>query len=260
MIARPTIRLIVLVDSLVLLGDALFRRWALLGARSFGPGSRRPRLPVLHIDCGVHEKGLEIRCVHRWLGDRRELRVIAFEAGSRQFAAAETALGDLPNLDLRHEALVGPDHVGANVTLYRAPESQGYADSTFPVAGSDRETVPAVRLSDVLRSRQSSHVGPVILRMNIEGAELAVIEDLIATGLHRRIDGYYGMWDDLSRIDPILDARLREVLRDHRIAPLTFNGRDLGYALRRLAIRIDVASSIRRADIKGPRSIADAPS
>ena len=118
--------------------------------------------------------------------------------------------------------------------------------------------MPAVRLSEVLRSTQAAHAGPVILRMNIEGAELAVVEDLIAAGLHRRVDGYYGMRDDLSKIDPALDARLREVLDVHRIAPLTFNGRDLGYALRRVAIRIDVASSIRRADRKGPRSIAEA--
>jgi FkbM family methyltransferase len=260
-LARLTTRLIVLTDSLILLGAVLRRRWRLLGLRSLGHRPRHRRLPVLHIDCGVHEDGLEIRCLERWLGDRRELRVIAFEAGSRQFAAAGAALAGLPNLDLRHEAVVGPDHIGPTVTLYRSIEAdRGYADSTFPPGECDPEceTVPAVRLSDVLRSSQAAHAGPVILRMNIEGAELAVIEDLIAAGLHRRIDGYYGMWDDLSRIDAALDARLRETLRDHGIATLTFNGRDLGYALRRLAIRIDVASSIRRADIDGPRKIADA--
>ncbi len=258
-IARLTVRAIVVIDSLLLLAEVLRRRWSLFGLASLRGLPRARRLPVLHIDCGVHEQGREIRCLHRWFATRREIRVIAFEAGSRQFAAAGVALGDLPALELLHAALVGPDHVGTTVTLYHSAESRGYADSTFPVDGAEPETVPAVRLSDVLRSRQASHVGPVILRMNIEGAELAVIEDLIAAGLDRRVDGYYGMWDDLSRIDARLDARLRELVHDHRIAPLTFNGRDLGYALRRLAIRIDVGSSIRRGDLKGPRRIAEAP-
>jgi hypothetical protein len=81
--------------------------------------------------------------------------------------------------------------------------------------------------------------------MNIEGAEHFVIDDLLDARLHTSIDGYYGMWDDLSKIDPNDDSRFRQLLRDYRISKLTFNDRDLPFWLRRYAIRTDIETSIR---------------
>jgi FkbM family methyltransferase len=251
-IAAVFVWLVVLVDSVLLLGTVLRRRVRLLGARPRAtmPGRQRPA--VLYIDCGVHEEGLEIRWMRRWFAHRCDLRVIAFEAGSRQFAAAAQALADVPSMDLRHEALVGPQHTSPTVSLYSSRAGAGHADSIFAARGPDHEDVPAARLSEVLLSQHASHDGPVILRMNIEGAELVVVDDLVDAGLDRRIDGYYGMWNDLSEIDDDLDARLRGLLRERGISPLTFNGRDLGYGLRRLLIRMDVATSIRNAELRGP--------
>jgi hypothetical protein len=257
-VAALVVGLVVLVDSLILLGGVLWRRSRLLGASSLAISSRGRGDPVLHIDCGVHAEGAEIRLVRRWLSPRHDVSVLAFEAGSRQFHAAAAALRDVPGLDLRHAALVGPDHAGATVTLHRSSADGGYGDSIFACGGSDLEDVPAVRLSEVLLSTHAAHAGPVILRMNIEGSELAVLEDVIAAGLHRRIDGYYGMWDDAARIDPAMDMRLRRLQHDHGVRPLTFNGRDLGYRLRRLAIRIDLETSIRHGESRGRRRIADA--
>jgi len=74
---------------------------------------------------------------------------------------------------------------------------------------------------------------PVILRMNIEGAEQFVIQDLIDAGLHRSIDGYYGMWDDLSKVDPSAAKTFRRLLRDNGISTITFNDRDLETSARR---------------------------
>jgi FkbM family methyltransferase len=255
--AAPLIWLVMLADTVLLLGRVARRRLRLLGVRSLLPRPRRTRSPVLYVDCGVHEHGDEIRLVHRWLAGRCDLRIVAFEAASRQFAVASEALADVPALDLRRQALVGPDHTGATVTLHRSPG--GYADSIFADGGADREEVPATRLSAVLLADHARHDGPVIVRMNIEGAELAVIEDLVVAGLDGRIDGWYGLWDDVGRIDPTLHARFSRLLVERDISPLTFNGRDVGYALRRLAIRIDLATSIGHGDLRGPRRIADAP-
>ena len=108
----------------------------------------------------------------------------------------------------------------------------------------------------MLLAEHGGHGGPVIVRMNIEGAELAVIEDLVAAGLDGRIDGWYGLWDDVGRIDARVEARFARLLDERDISPLTFNGRDVGYALRRLAIRIDLATSIRHGELRGPRPIA----
>jgi hypothetical protein len=55
-----------------------------------------------------------------------------------------------------------------------------------------------------------------------------------------------------------MDMRLRRLQHDHGIRPCTFNGRDLGYRLRRLAIRTDVDTSIRHGESRGHRPIADA--
>ena len=254
--AAMIVWLVMLADTLLLFAWVLRRRVRLLGARSLAPLWRRPRAPVLWVDCGVHEHGDEIRLVRRWLAPRQEVRIVAFEAASRQFAAARESLADVPCLDLRQQALVGPDHAVATVALYCS--SGGYGDSIFAVGGRGREDVAAVRLSRVLLSEHAHHDGPVLLRMNIEGAELAVIEDLVDAGLDQRIDGYYGMWDDLSRLDSQLDERLRRLIAVHAIRPLTFNGRDVGYALRRLAIRIDVATSIRHGARRGSRRVGDA--
>ena len=218
----------------------------LFGFRLLLPRRRTARSKVLFVDCGVHEQGFEICCLHRWFSDRYCLHVLAFEAGSRQFSAASRALSDISNLDFRHQALVGPTYVGSTATLYNWPVlPDGLGDSLFAVRGGrNHEIVPAARLSDVLRSAYGSYQGPLILRMNIEGAELFVIEDLIASGFHHRIDGFHGMWDDLSFIDPPKFCGFRRLLREHGIEPITFNGRDLEYALRRFAIRVDVQTSI----------------
>lgn len=81
--------------------------------------------------------------------------------------------------------------------------------------------------------------------MKFEGAEQAVMEDLIESGVAVHIDGYYGMWDDLSKIDPAADRSLRRLLQRHHITVTTFNDRDLPFRLRREAILIDLLGTIR---------------
>ncbi len=66
--------------------------------------------------------------------------------------------------------------------------------------------VPALRLSRFISQNEAISPDAIVtLRMNIEGAETFVIEDLRDAGLIGRIDGFYGMWDDLYKIDPALD-------------------------------------------------------
>jgi hypothetical protein len=241
-------RSVIEVDSLVFVARALVRRARTLGALSLvGLPAPVAAVDVLYIDCGVHERGLEIRSMFSWFPPPWRLRVLAFEAGLRQYSAAKEALRDIPNLDLRHGALVGPDHDAPSVTLYNwslLPNGEG--DSLFAARGGTSETVPALRLSEVLQSSYAAHRGPVILRMNIEGAETLVIQDLIGADLIDLIDGFHGSWDDLSFIDKVKAECFRALLRRHGIAPLSFNGRDLHFPLRRFAIRLDAATSLAR--------------
>lgn len=205
-------RLLVGVDSL-LLAVALLRpiRGSTTHAR------------VLYIDCGVHKKGLQIDAVDRWFrGSVHRLDHLAFEANPVSCATAAQELEHIESLELRDEALVGPDH-GDTVTLYLS--AGGKADSMF----SERERagrieVPAIRLSELLPAE--GEYDTTILRMNIEGAEPFVIDDLVDAGALGRIDAFYGMWDDLSKIDPERDAQFRVRLKQLGIRPVTFNDRD----------------------------------
>lgn len=210
--------------------------------KNFGNPSK-PRL--LYIDCGVHKRGEQIRWMYRWFADRYDLHVLGFEASAEHFCDATAALADMDQVRLHHVALVGPDHEGDEVRLYKSG-GNGEGDSLFGVRGEQYELVPARRLSQVLADEgYVLSESPVILRMNIEGAEHFVIDDLLDARLHTSIDGYYGMWDDLSKIDPNDDSRFRQLLRDYRISKLTFNDRDLPFWLRRYAIRTDIETSIR---------------
>jgi hypothetical protein len=184
--------------------------------------------------------------MNRWFGEQYDLQILGFEASGEHFGDAQAALKEFDNVRLFHVALVGPGHVGGDVRLYKAG-GEGKGDSLFAARGENYELTSARRLSELLvHEGLPLGTGPVLLRMNIEGAEEFVINDLVEAGLQSSVDGYYGMWDDLAKLDPGADKVFRQLTRRSRIFPLTFNDRDLPYRLRRYAIRIDMETSIRR--------------
>ncbi|MCW3068645.1 MAG: hypothetical protein JWL67_1270 [Solirubrobacterales bacterium] len=280
--ARVTITALIGIDSMLLAGRVWRRRLRRSRGGSRPASGARP--PVLYIDCGVHKLGEQIRWMHEWFGDRYELRVLGFEASGEHVRDAAAALADLEGVHLVHAALVGPDHEGGEVRLYKSAGGEGQGDSLFTNDREDYDVVPARRLSDVLAEEgYSLSEVPVILRMNIEGAEHYVIEDLIAAGLHTSIDGYYGLWDDLTQVDPAASQTFRALLRENGISTITFNDRDLltfeerstslrprdfmltvrdlSFRLRRRAIRADIEASLQAglARVNGARGEA-APS
>src|SRR5262249_3266055 len=138
-----------------------------------------PGQPVLYIDCGLFKQAREIREVVEWFGDRCDLRVLGFEASGDHLRDACSNLHDIRerrDLDLRQCALVGPNTTDTEVKLYKGSGS-GRADSLHAAGRDDFEVVPAVRLSRVLQGDYATLLAsaPVLLRMNIEGSEDAVI-------------------------------------------------------------------------------------
>jgi hypothetical protein len=202
---------------------------------------------VLYVDCGVHKQGEQLRCMQSWFGDRCKLQLVGFEASSEHCRDAAANLADLSRLDLRNAALVGPDAGTDWVKLYKSA-GRGKADSLFRDGGAGYELAPAERLSTVLLREYGEWLahGAVLLRMNIEGSEYDVIDDLVRSGVHARIDGYFGMWDDVSKLDPAKDRLFRRLLKAVGIKTVTFNDRDLPHPIRRLAIRVALDSAIRR--------------
>jgi hypothetical protein len=243
---------IVFADSVLLFVLVVARRIRDFGitnaVRLLPPSTRR----VLYLDCGVHKRGEQLRCMHVWFGDRCDLQLVGFEASEEHHRDALQNLADLPRLDLRHLALVGPDATDDHVRLYKGSRD-GKADSLLR-EGPRYEVVPAERLSTFLRREYSSYLGdaPVLLRMNIEGSEYDVIDDLVRSGMSDRIDGYFGMWDDVAKLDPARDRAFRRMLKDARITTVTFNDRDLVHPLRRRAVRLAVDASLRAGMRKRP--------
>jgi FkbM family methyltransferase len=233
--AKMANQLLIGADSLLLVARVALRR-----ARSGGP-QVQPETVVLYIDCGIHREGLELRTFYGWFGGRVNLQMIGFEAGASQYQDAERNLADIP-VDLRRAALVGPDHLAGTVTFYVGGNDRGH--SLFPGRGDEVDSVPAVHLSEVIRE---ADVDRIILRMNIEGAEEFVIDDLIANSLTGRVAGFYGMWDDLWKLDAPRDRAFRKKLRANGIEHVTFNDRDLDHRLRRAAIRFDIETSLRKS-------------
>jgi len=82
--------------------------------------------------------------------------------------------------------------------------------------------------------------------MNIEGAEPDVVADLVDSGIAAHIDGFFGMWDDLSKIDREADAGFRSLLARQGIEPFTFNGRDLAVPLMTRIIEYHLRTCVRR--------------
>jgi hypothetical protein len=242
------VRLLVAVDSLLLAGRVVLRRARRLGWRSL---VGRPALPprMLYVDCGLHREGLQVGSVLEWFGDRAAVSVIGYEASADHYAAVEKKFVGHP-VDLRNEALVGPQHAEPVVRLYK-DGGDGKGDSLFSERGETFETVPAVRLSAALREYAGEHGHqPVILRMNIEGAESFVIDDLIDAGMVGEVAGYYGMWDDLSKIDRRRDAAFRRLLRREGIRTVTFNDRDYRHRLRLWAVRYDMTTALAASTVR----------
>ncbi|HET9730909.1 MAG TPA: hypothetical protein VFR41_15870 [Acidimicrobiia bacterium] len=253
-ISGVLVRALVLVDSVLLLTRVMIDRSIRFGPRAAGHALAPSRRTVLYVDCGVHREGREVRFVAETLADRCDLNILAFEASADHCAAAQTALADIAHLDLRQLALVGPDITVPELKLSKGA-GDGRADSLWQ--DSDQfEMVPTAHLSRILRDEfdESLRDAAVLIRMNIEGSELGVLEDLVGARVATHIDGWFGMWDDVAKLAPEREAGFLALRRRAGIRNVTFNDRDLRHPLRRRAIALALDAACRRAAAAKPAS------
>jgi len=247
---RPVYKLaaaaIVLVDTLVLAGRAVGRRIDRLG---WGSLFRRARLPagvsVLWLDLGTHEEARELlHAVDRFLpGLGGDFHAFGFEASPAVFEKARRRVAGRDRVTLRNAALCGDLPAGGRVRLF-GDGTTGLGNSLYRRGGA-YEDVEALRLSDWIRDTGLDlERNVVLLRMNIEGAEYDVIRDLLDSGVAGAIDGWFGMWDDVSKIDGARGTEFRELLARAGIAPFTFNGRDFLFPPRLKCIEYDLGTAI----------------
>lgn len=150
----------------------------MLGIRSMlGPGD-------VAIDCGANIGDVTLPLA------ATGARVIAFEPDPFAFAKLQGRAGEMPNVTL-HQAAVGVTE--GTLRLMRA---QGFAGN--PVGGSVKSTtvpggrgiaegegiaVPCIALPDLLRRLIAEHGRIALLKLDIEGAELDILEAMLAEDL-----------------------------------------------------------------------------
>lgn len=215
---------LIVLDSLYLASVAVVARIRRVGLRHlfrFSP----PPVHVVYIDLGLHKAGRQLRLVANRLGTN--LRAYGFEANPHHLRDFGRSSSPDPRVEVINAALVGPHYSGKTVRLY-LDGSSGVGDSLLPTRGKEVIEVPAMRLSDFMNERGiEPSQSAVILRMNIEGAEPGVIDDLIKADLDKYVDGYFGMWNDVGKkAGPEAEATFLHVLRERGISHFTFNDRD----------------------------------
>ena len=244
-INKALARGIILADTSLLFLRALSRRIFRVGPRKLFAKAKIPSdLTLFYFDLGTHEDGKELAHMVNQVLPRRggNFKAYGFEANSDSYQQAKTKFAGKQNVKMVHAALCAEDPSSGKIRLYKM--SGGMGDSIYRPTDSYEE-VDATRFTTWLSdNRIVLDHNICLLRMNIEGAEYDVIKDLVDAGMANNIDGYYGMWDDLSKIDVDRDDEFRAFLSRNRISPCTFNGRDMNLPLRQKCIDYDIDTSI----------------
>ena len=248
---------VVAADTVLLAGRAVGRRRAHGGARGRRDRSRLAGdLPIYYFDLGTHRQAAELSYMVRRVLPRlsTNYQAFGFEASKELLDQARTGLEGDEHVSFVHAAVCHVPPATGTIRLYSGPRD-GLGNSLYRPEFGEYEEVPALRFSDWLKQQDLDlEHGVSLLRMNIEGAEPDVIADLADSGLLGCIDGFFGMWDDLSKIDPQADVRFRGLLARHGIKPFTFNGRDLRVPLRMRSVEYDIRTCVRRGLVRVGRS------
>jgi len=196
------------------------------------PGSKR--FVLNYFDIGTHREAKELFLfIDRVLPDLNCIcNIYAFEACTAFYEEARKRTGHIDNLKFFHAALCETVPEDRKIRLYYFGKD-GLGNSIYRDKGEQFEDIPAKRLSDIIHGEKIPLEGAVnIMRMNIEGAEFDVISDLNNHNLLRHFHGFYGMWDDVWKIDPERDKVFRMLLKKESISTFPFNGRDLNHEFR----------------------------
>lgn len=220
------IELIIFADTIILFVHAVVRRISRVGLSNLLGRTIVPdETSILYFDLGTHRKAEELLLVvNKMLPNIcKKFKAYGFEAIQEYYEEAKKRVAGKNNVTLIHAALCYklPDYGSIKISKNEA------GSSIYRTNNNSYENVNAMRFSDYIRTNNIDFKNNiVILRMNIEGAEFDVISDLIKSGLAKNIDGYFGMWDDVSKIDELWDNQFRALLTKNHIYPFTFNGRD----------------------------------
>lgn len=255
---HKTLRLgIIYLDSLILFLQAIMARVRMLGVMKVFDNAQVPDdVSILYLDAGTHKEANELLLVmDEVLGQiSKNICAYGFEANKDSFKQVTEKIGERDNVQIINRALthVLPD--SKKIKLYTDMKT-GTGDSIYRKSP-HYQHVDVIRLSEFLSENKLIRDNRIVLlRMNIEGAEYDVLQDLVESRLMNCIDGYFGMWDDISKIDMKRDGNFRNFLTKHGIETFTFNGRDLRHPFRVKCIKYHMHTQIMRALVQQRPSI-----
>jgi FkbM family methyltransferase len=217
-------------------------------------------LHVNYFDLGLHEEGRELKYFARKIapGFPATYAYFGFEAAPdlmNAFEAKSAGFCRKYHPVLCNAAVCKSDAETAQ--LFLRPNSVG--NSLRQKDARDRSvTVRAVRLSRFIAENVDDFDTSInILRMNIEGSELDVLEDLIETGKISGFRIFLGMWNDVGKTIEG-EKKFAQFLRAHKIRNLTFNGRDFSRPgrLRCIAFYILHAMAVAARSLPSPHQMA----
>jgi FkbM family methyltransferase len=245
---KVLIKILIFLDTIFLFIRAVGRRISVLGvAQLFSSARIAEQQQLIYFDMGTHKEGAELKLMADDILPNITDNFIAygFEASQQSYNEVCKVFADDNKVNVIHKALCSTPPANGKIRLYHS--GKGLGDSLYRVSESGSfEEVDAVRFSDWLNENGISLKNMIcIIRMNIEGAEYDVLQDLIESGNSHYVDGFYGMWDDLSKISKQRDDDFRLFLAENHIHPFTFNGRDLISSWRKKCIEYDLYTHIK---------------
>ena len=196
-------------------------------------------------DLGTHKNAYELRWAYDEVLSKlpNPCKLYAFEANPVSYQQAIVETKNIPGLKMFNVALVNNIPVNGMIRLYTMGD--GLGDSIYRSEESNYVDVPAKKFSAILKEEKIDLANSInILRMNVEGAEYEIIKDIIENDLVKFFSGFYGMWDDLSKIDYDKSEEFRQTLTDAGIYTYPFNGRDMKRKPRTDLIKLSLERSI----------------
>ena len=215
----------------------------LLQNKNINKSGYTPNKNINYFDLGTYTQANELKWVVNNILSKLEnpYKVFAFEANPASFNLAKNEIDQINNLEFHNVALVNKVPESKFIKLYC---NNNPGDSIYRKAKS-YINVQAKKLSDIIREQGVKLEDSInIIRMNIEGSEYDVIEDLIVSDLIKYFDGFYGMWDDVFKIDKVKYKKFQRILKDVDVYPFPFNGRDMNKEHRTKLIYKSLMNSI----------------
>lgn len=202
---------------------------------------------INYFDIGLHKEASELRWVLDTVLQQQDCSFTAygFEANPDSYEQARQCVPQANNIRLYNYAIINEQPPSGTIKLYIS--KKGLSDSIYRDNFGEHIEVPAIKFSDFIQKENIDLVNSInVLRMNIEGAEYDVIQDLINSKLLQYFDRLYGMWDDVSKTDHSKDLHFRMIMKKHNIHQVPLNGRDLRIQSRLGIIKKDFFSVISR--------------